>query len=826
MEKADNFFELSWDKLRLHYNTKDFSFNTTDDVEPLKEILGQRRAFEAIETALNINSKGYNIFITGLAGTGRTTTIKYLLEELSQKYEIPDDICCVNNFKDPDLPRIIMLPPGEGKHLGGDMAEFIESLKKGIPQIFESEEYKLRKRTMLEKYQEKEKQGLRELEKKLTADNFSLIQIQMGPFTRPGIAPVIMGKAVAIEQLENMVEKGEYPRENFQSLKAKYNEFIQEMEKIFNEAQQREKVFKEKLNGLNKELVTPLIKESINLFKDKYKNKALNVYLDEVEKNLMDNFEDFLPQPDKGTTPSLMPIDIIPPQSPKFLEYEINVIVSNSETKGRPVIIENYPTYRNIFGGIERVLDRNGVWRSDYTKIKAGSLIKANGGYLILNLMDALMEPGVWQTLKRALKSESIEIGSFDPFYNLYTSTLKPEPIPLNTKVIILGDNSLYHLLYNLDDDFKKIFKIKSDFDTVMNNDENIPNKYAAFIRSICDKDKLMPFDKEGVAAVVEYGIRIAGRQKKVTTKFHKISDILREANYWSLKDNNSKPVTRSHVEKAIEGQDYRVNMVEEKIQELIEDGILMIDTEGEVVGQVNGLSVYTMGDYSFGRPSKITAKTSMGKAGIINIEREADLSGKTYNKGILILSGYLRYRYAQNKPLTISASICFEQSYSGIDGDSASSSEVFALLSSLSGIPIRQYLAVTGSINQNGGIQPIGGVNEKIEGFFDVCKAKGFYDKQGVIIPKSNLGDLMLKKEVVQSVKEKKFHIYPIETVDQGIEILTGVKAGERGKTGNYPKGSMNFLVDKKLKDLAKGLKGFDKEEKKENGSRKKKTN
>ncbi|MDY6861840.1 MAG: Lon protease family protein [Thermodesulfobacteriota bacterium] len=574
---------------------------------------------------------------------------------------------------------------------------------------------------------------------------------------------------------------------------------------------------------MNRELVTPLIKESIALFKNKYSNKNLNVYLDEIEENLINNFDDFLPQPDKGMSP--IPMDIIAPQNPKLLNYEVNVIVDNSEVKGRPVIIENYPTYRNIFGGIEKVIDRSGVWRSDFTKIKAGSLIKANGGYLIFNLMDALIEPGVWQSLKRALKSESIEIGSFDPFYNLFTATLKPESIPLNTKVIITGDDYLYHLLYNLDDDFKKIFKVKSDFDAVMKNEEDTPYKYAAFIRMICDRENLMPFDREGVARVVEYGIRIAGRQKKITTKFHKISDILREANYWALKDNSSKTVTRSHVEKAIESQDYRVNMIEEKVQELIEDGILIIDTEGEAVGQVNGLAVYTMGDYTFGRPSKITAKTSMGRAGIINIEREADLSGKTHNKGVLILSGYLRYKYAQNKPLTMSASICFEQSYSGIDGDSASSSEVYALISSLSDCPIRQDIAVTGSINQNGEIQPIGGVNEKIEGFFYVCKARGLTGKQGVIIPERNTGDLMLKKEVVEAVKAKKFHVYAIKTIDNGIEILTGVKAGEKGKTGNYPKDTINFLVDRRLKDLAEGLKGFEKEEKQERGKKNKKT-
>ncbi|MDH5715486.1 MAG: AAA family ATPase, partial [Candidatus Aminicenantes bacterium] len=411
--------------------------------------------------------------------------------------------------------------------------------------------------------------------------------------------------------------------------------------------------------------------------------------------------------------------------------------------------------------------------------------------------------------LKRTLKTRKVEIQAYDPFYMLTTSALKPEPIEVDLKVVMIGDNYLYHLLYNYEEDFKKIFKIKADFDVVMNNNKENRARYASFIAMICQNDELKPFDRTGVAAVVEHGVRMAGNKKKLSTKFNKIVDIIREANYWAVKDD-SPYVKEKHVDKAIEENIYRLNMIEDKIKELIREGVIMIDITGEKVGQVNGLSILMMGDYSFGRPSKITAETSLGRSGVINIEREADLSGKTHNKGVLILSGYLRGKYAQEKPLSMSTSICFEQSYSGVEGDSASSTEVYAILSGLSALPLRQDIAVTGSVNQKGEIQPIGGVNEKIEGFFDICRAKGLNGKQGVMIPYININDLMLRKDVIEAVKNSKFHIYPIKSIDQGIEILTGVKAGGKKKDGTYEKGTVNYLVDERLKELAKKLREF----------------
>jgi lon-related putative ATP-dependent protease len=552
-----------------------------------------------------------------------------------------------------------------------------------------------------------------------------------------------------------------------------------------------------------------------------YGGDKIKSYLEAMLEDMADNLQIFRTQGQQPQIPGLTPIM---PEVDRFQPYQVNLIVDNSEQKGPPVLIEAYPTYRNIFGSIERIVDRSGVWRTDFSKIKAGSLLKANGGYLVFNLLDAIVEPGVWQALKRALKSEKLEIQTYDPFYFFTTSGLKPEPIELQTKVVVISDEYLYHLLLFYDEDVKKIFKVRADFDTSMDRNEESIRQFAQFIKMKTEEEKLRPLDRTAVAALVEQAIRMTGRQEKISTSFPAVTDLIREADYWAGQEKVNV-IQEKHVDKAIEAKIYRSNKIEEHIQEMIDRGTLMIDVDGEVVGQVNGLAVYSMGDYMFGKPSRITASTSMGRAGIINIEREADMSGNTHNKGVLILSGYLRKKYAQDKPLTMSASIAFEQSYSGVDGDSASSTEIYALLSSLSGVPLKQYVAVTGSVNQKGEVQPIGGVNEKIEGFYDCCRKRGLTKKQGVMIPEANVKDLMLRKDVVEAVKKGQFHIYPVKSIDEGIEILTEKKAGERKADGFYPKDSVNGLVDTKLKELAEGLKEFatgEEEGKKRGGGKK----
>jgi len=805
--KSENYHEVPIEKLRWKCNLNSLNIKTTDDLKPSKKILGQERALKAIRLGLEMEYLGYNLFITGKAGTGRSTTIKMLLEGRKREGIEFDDKCYVNNFKNPDMPRAINLPAGQGKIFQKDMETLISSLRKKIPLIFESKRYQANKKSIIGDLKNKQKEMVKKFEKRVNKENFTLVQIQMGIYTKPEILPIITGKPTNLDKLESMVESKQFSEKDFKIIQKKYNELSSQLSEISKEISNIEKDLYQKLSSLDYKMVSPMVEELISELKEKYKNKKINLYFDETKESILNNIERFQGKKEKET--SAIPGLVIRPPKNNFKEYEVNVLVDNSETKNSPVIIETIPSYKNLFGAIERTLDKYGHWITDFTRIKAGSLLRANGGFLVLNALDTLIEPGVWPALKRTLLNRKIITQTYDPFYMFTTSALKPEPIECDTKVIMIGDPFLYYLLYSHDEDFKKIFKVRADFDSVTKKDNNSIYQYACFIQNICQREKLRPFDKSGLAAAIEYAVRLAGRQNKMSTQFNNLVDVLREANYWAKEDNISV-VTEKCVDKAITEKIERLRLIEEKIQEMIEEGTIMIDCKGTVNGQVNGLSLYDLGEYSFGKPTRITAKTSMGRAGIINIEREADLSGKTHNKGVLILSGYLRAKYAQDKPLTVSASICFEQSYTGVEGDSASSTEVYALLSSLADLPLRQDIAVTGSINQKGEIQPIGGVNQKIEGFYEVCKTKGSTGTQGVMIPALNISDLMLRKDVVEAIKEGKFHIYPVETIDQGIEILTGVKAGKIKSDGTFEKDTVNYLVDKKLAEFAKKLKEF----------------
>ncbi len=813
MGQEDKYPEVPVEKLRWRCPPESLPFETTKEVPACMEIIGQERALKAIRLGLEMDSLGYNIFIVGLVGTGRNTTIKCLLEEIDKAGKIPDDLCYMNNFKDPDQPRCICLPAGQGKAFKKDMDDLIESFKKNIPLVFESEEYQKQRRELVEKHRDREKGMVKEFESRAKKEGFTVVQVQVGPFTRPDVVPMVAGNAMALDQLENLVDQGQFPRENFENLKGKYSQLSAEMEQVLKETRKVEKTIQDELAALDKSAISHLVEGRIGDIREKYKQPKIHAYLDEVKDIILENPSRFQPKPEAPQLP--IPGLTLPTPADTFIEFQVNVLVDNAEIKGAPVIIETSPTYRNLFGTIERSWGMGGIGKTDFTKIKGGSFLRANGGYLVLNAIDVLIEPGVWLALKRTMRNRSMEMQSFDPFYLFASSALKPEPIEVKVKVVMIGDAYLYETLYWVDEDFKKVFKIKADFDTVMERKNETQLQYASFIQKICHDENLLPFDRSGVAAVIEYGVRLAGRQKKLSTEFHRITDILREASYWAKKDK-SDTVMEKHVDQAIAEKIYRKKMVEDKIQEMIDDGMILIDSDGAAVGQVNGLSVYDLGEYAFGKPSRITAKTSMGKSGIINIEREAELSGRTHNKGVLILGGYLRGKYAQDKPLTLTASLAFEQSYGGVDGDSASSTEVYAILSSLSGLPLRQDLAVTGSVNQNGEIQPIGGVNQKIEGFFGVCQNRGLTGKQGVMIPHQNVGDLMLHKDVVEAVAAGKFHIYPVRHIDQGIEILTGVPAGEKSKDGAYPAGTVNSLVDQRLQDLAKRMKEFEAEEEK----------
>ena len=815
--------EVPVSKLRWKCPIDKLDFKSTKDVEPCQKIIGQERALRAVRLGLEIESAGYNIYVAGFVGTGRNTTIKRLLEELEKGETPPDDLCYVHNFKNPDIPCLVTLPAGRGKVFRNDMNLLIETLRRNVPLIFEDERYQDNKKKLLESFKNKEKEILKALEKRVEADGFVLAQVQTGPFTRPEVLPVVGENAVSMEALEKLVEESKYKKENLEQKKEQYEHLSEELEAAFKDVRKIEKQMKGELDHFDMLAVMPLVKDAIGELKQKYgKYQKLLAYLDEVQTDIIQNIDKFKPKAEQP--PMLVPFMPFPQRTEEFFEYDVNVIVDNAETKGRPVIIETTPTYRNLFGSIERVVGRFGEWRSDFTRIKAGSLLRANGGYLVLNALDVLTEPGVWVALKRTIRNRIIEMQPYDPFYLFGGTSLKPEPVEFRLKVVMIGDAYIYSLLYAYDEDFRKTFKIKADFDTVMKRSKDTLYDYACFIAKICIDEGLCHFDKTGVAAVAEHAVRLAGYQEKLTTRFLQIADLVKEASYWAAKDH-SELVQAKHVERAIEEKIYRVRLIEEKIQELIERGILMIDIEGAKVGQVNALSVYDLGDHVFAKPSKITAQTSLGRAGIINIEREANLSGRTHDKGVLIMTGYIRGMYARERPLTVSASLCFEQSYAGVEGDSASAAELFAFISSLAELPLRQDIAVTGSVNQKGEIQPIGGVNEKIEGFFDVCKANTLTGTQGVIIPERNIQELMLRNDVLQAVQEGKFHVYSMKRVEDGIEILTGMPAGERGADGEYPEGSVNYLVNKKLDEMSEKMREFGEKLKPEENEVEKKT-
>lgn len=816
-KKSDHIVPV--EKLRWKIDTDTLPFENTEDIKPLKEIIGQKRGVEAFRFGMGMDKPGYNIFVTGASHTGRSSTVKKLLEEISKKKgSVPEDLCYVNNFNNPEAPILFQLKAGMGRAFKKDIHDFVETLKKDVPQLFESQDYLNRKKEIMEKYEIKGKEFFKNLDNKVREQGFALVDIQVGQVKRPGIMPLVDGKPVDIDEIEKMVEKERFSKDKFEKMKEKYSELRKDIDQIFLELRDMQKGLQENVEKMDHLMFKQMADEVASPIRKKFKGKNISNYLNEIIHDMTDNLQIFAQQSQQ----TIAGLSFVTPQGDSFLPYQVNLLVDNENQEGPPVIIESYPTYRNLFGSIEKVVDRSGVWKTDFSKIKAGSFIKANGGYLVLNLLEAIMEPGVWQSLKRSLKTEKMEIQTYDPFYLFTTSGLKPEPIKVDIKVAIIADAYLYHLLYVYDEDVKKIFKVRADFDTSMDNNEQSVMQFAEFIKMKKDEDKLRPFDKEAIAALIEHAVRMTERKEKISTSFPAITDLLREADYWAGEDKKSI-VREEHVGRAVEARIFRSNMVEEHIQEMIDRGTLMIDIDGEVVGQVNGLAVYSLGDYMFGMPSRITASTSIGRSGIINIEREAELSGNTHNKGVLILSGYLRKKYAQDKPLTVSASIAFEQSYSGVDGDSASSTEIYALLSSLSDIPLKQNIAVTGSVNQNGEVQAIGGVNQKIEGFYDCCRKIGFTGSQGVMIPQSNVKDLMLRKDVVGAAEEGKFHIYAVKTIDEGIEIMTGKKAGDIKPDGVYPKGTINYLVSKKLGDLAEKLKKFGDEGEKEEKKKKK---
>ncbi len=805
--------ELTGKDLSYQITFQPKGVTSTDDISPCSGVIGQKRAIEAVKTGLNVKSSGYNIFITGPTGTGRTASIRHLLEQLNREKPNLLDICYVNNFKNEDSPRVLTFQAGDGRRFKKDMNYLITSVRKAVPKIFLSEDYKDRYSRIVREFEGRQKKLIRAFEEKLTKAGFVMVQVQTGLGVRNEIQPLIDEEPVSLEKLERLSKEGKFSLARLDELRRLWDSLRRDFDNTTVESKKLSNKMEDALEKLNYSMIAPLITEKINVLKKRYPDEKVVGYLEEVEEALLSDLDRFREaQPRRGEEEP-------PPYRKRepFEEFSVNLILDNAETDKTPVILEKSPSYKNLFGSLERVVDRFGYWRTDFTRIFSGSLLRASGGFLIARAMDVLLEPGVWVHLKRALRNREIEIAGYDPFYMMAGSGIKPEPIPLDVKVVLVGEPEVYNLLWRLDEDFKKVFKVKAEFDSVMPANQANMRSYYEFTRRMVDEEHLIPFDISGMQAVVEYGKRLSGRRDKLTTRFSAISDIIRESAFCAQQKKASR-VTRKDVYTAINRKRMRINLVEEKIQELFDENILLISTSGTAVGQINGLSVYSIGEYSFGRPTRITASTSLGRAGIINIEREADLSGPIHNKGVLVLTGYLRHMFAQDKPLVMSASLTFEQSYSGVDGDSASSAEIYVILSSLGNIPIRQNIAVTGSVNQKGEIQPIGGVNEKVEGFYDVCKSRRLTGDQGVIIPHQNVKDLLLRPDVIEAVEKGKFHIYPIKTINEGIEILTGMPAGKRLANGKFTPGSVLAIVDEKLREMALTLQRFGRDKQDDN--------
>lgn len=799
MAKFQTVKEVPVSQLRWHCESTSLGIKSTDDIHPTKEIIGQERALRALRLGLEMKHPGYNVFVTGFSGTGRMTTIKRMLEDLRQQEISLNDRCYVHNFKNPDQPILITLPAGNGNKFRYAMKNLISELLKNVPAAFERKRYKDERKRTMEHFHERQRSVLHDFESRVKEKGFEVIQIQVGPTMRPDITPVVNGQPVSFEQLEAMLKEGKVTKEQIEQFSKDRATLEAQMELVFRELHNIERKARESVNELSQRFILPVVKESIDEVRVEFHDDNLGHYLDEVQEDVLTNLNRFRPQDEQQSPSPLLDLTGGQQEEDDYLEYQVNVVVDNSETKGVPIVIETNPRFKNIFGTIERQVDRNGIWRTDFTLIKPGSLLQADGGFLVINAIDALVEAGVWQNLKRTLRNELLEIQPLETGLFGASSAFKPESIAIDVKVIMLGDAYIYSLLYEQDEDFKKIFKVRADFDVEMPKLPQTVKRYVSFIKMICDDEKLLPFDMTGISAVIEYGVRLAGSQNKLSTRFNIIADLLRESNYWAKKEKN-KSVSAAHIEKAIDERMERVNLVEDKLHEVIDEGKVMVDTEGAVVGQINGLSIFDLGEYMFGLPTRITAKTSIGRKGIINIERETAMSGPSHSKGILIISGYLHAMYAQRKPLTMNASLTFEQSYGGVDGDSASSTEIYAILSSLANVSLRQDLAVTGSVNQKGEIQAIGGVNEKIEGFFKVCKSRGFTGTQGVIIPFQNKSDLMVREEILEAIRKKKFHIYAVKSIDEGLALLTGVNPGKRTSGGEFESGTLHYLVEQTL--------------------------
>ena len=795
-------YKVSEDNLKFKCSLDDLDFKTTEDIEPLGGIIGQERAVNSIEFGLKMKHKGYNIYIAGVSGIGRTNYAKSLIKKNIKFNENLKDWIYVNNFRNNNEPVALSFKAGVGKEFKNDIDDIIEKLKVEIPKIFNSKEYENHNRILMTELENNIHSIIDELNEFAKPKGFKF------QITERGLLSVPIKED---GQLMEESELGNLTPSEIRELRERGLKLNQESKEYIDKIKSCEDIYKNKSNELDRNVGRSLVGFYGQYLLTKYgEDEKVNKYINALCNDIVNNIAKFKKEPEDDKKDAMALLGIMPnKRDDKFLNrYRVNLFIDNSECKECKIIIESNPTYYNLTGSIE-YKNEMGSLTTSFMEIKPGAIHKANGGFLIINARDLLSNPFSWECLKRTLKTEKINIESLNKQYGyLVTSTLKPEPIDLDLKVILIGDSYYYNLLYSYEDDFRNLFKIMADFDIEVDRNKDNVYKTVQLISNKCKESNLKHFDKSAVERLIEYSTRISDDKDKLSARFNKIVDIIYEAD--AVTDDYELYVTRKDVDKAIKQKIYRNNKYEEKLNEMFENGTLLIDLDGEKVGQINGLAVMGTGEYSFGKPSKITASTYRGRRGIINIEREIKKSGSIHDKGVLILSGYLGNRYGKEKPLSISTSITFEQNYNGIDGDSASSTELYAIISSIADIPIKQYIAVTGSVSQKGEIQPIGGVNEKIEGFFDVCKIKGFTGKQGVMIPIQNVRNLILKDEVIEAVKEGSFNIYAISNIDEGLEILTGKSKEEIDL-------SVNGVLDKYRKLDKEDDEEKDKKEKKD---------
>ncbi len=778
-------------------------FENTGELEPLTEIIGQERAVEALEFGLNMKSPGFNLYVSGPVGTGKGTLVRQMVKRIAQAAPAPSDWCYVNNFQDPSRPTCLSLPAGQGALFKREMLGFIDGLRRDIPMAFENKKYLDAKAKLRDDIDAKKKALFQELTELSRTRGFGFEESSVGF----GIVPLKAGKPMTDTEMEAMTDEEQRDlNERRKALEGEIREFHVRIHGLEKEAEHQ-------LRDLDRQLVTSILESRYETMWRTYQDMGVVAsFLERVRNDIVHHYKDFLPR--EAPALAIPGFEFKRPDLSRFL---VNLIVQHEPTEGAPVIDESHPTYTNLIGKIDRKAQM-GVMYTDFTEIRAGAALLANGGYLIVNAIDTLRQPFSWDALKRVIKTGEVKIEDPGEFYGFSTAGLRPEPIPVNVKVIMVGPPILYHLLQAYEEDFGKLFKVKADFDTEVARSEGQDRQYARFIAKLCREEGLPHFGADAVAEIIRQGLRFADRHDRLSLRFSQVSDLIREAGYWAKKKGGSF-VTRADVDAAVSHKRHRSNLAEHWIQDEIKEGTLMVDLDGEVVGQINGLSVHQLGDYSFGRPTRITARTYVGTKGVIDIQREAELAGMVHSKGVMTLAGYLAGKFAGAHPFAMTASLTFEQTYSEVEGDSASVAELAAILSSLADLPIHQWLAVTGSVNQLGEIQPIGGVNEKIEGFFESCSRKGLTGRQGVVIPARNTKHLALRRDVVEAVESGHFFVYAVNTIEDALELLTGVAAGERGLDRAYPPDTVFGRAAQRLEEMAQAVAEWGEGEEKQRG-------